>query len=243
MPIPLAMNTKDGVFGEVNFQKTGPGSKAARDQHKQVRLIFVGLWVLVLAAVALTLTFWVSWEVFAFLGLNLLGIPSERKFLRNFGTTPTPTDLRPRNCPTHARVREAGGGERGGLLGRPGCGARYRVGAVKTATAILAIGMLLLAGCGSSGSSTDTSGTTTLPAEASAHESCDEFNKRFQHVENKNGNGAAITVHCVEEDAPSDKELRECLKDWVEQGGKANVPKSPACATDSGKIAVESEAP
>lgn len=62
--------------------KTTPGSREAREQYKQIRLLLIGQWVgaATIAAVAVYLS--LSWVIFALLAVAcVFGIPSQRRFL------------------------------------------------------------------------------------------------------------------------------------------------------------------
>jgi hypothetical protein len=77
------MNFGDGIFGKVSFKKTLPGSKAARDQYRQTRLIVAAQWVLTLFMVGVVIAYSITWGFLVVLGvLSIFGIPAHRRFLR-----------------------------------------------------------------------------------------------------------------------------------------------------------------
>lgn len=62
--------------------KTTPGSREAREQYKQVRLLLIAQWVFVAIMAGIAVYFSLSWVFLAVFALAcVFGIPSHRKFL------------------------------------------------------------------------------------------------------------------------------------------------------------------
>ena len=62
--------------------KTTPGSREAREQYKQIRLLLIAQWVGVAIIAGFAVYLWLSWVIFALLVVAcVFGISGHRKFL------------------------------------------------------------------------------------------------------------------------------------------------------------------
>ena len=78
----LPMNDDIKLRNRLIRGKTAPGSREAREQYKQIRLLLVAQWVGAAIIAAFVFYFSLSWIILALLAAAcVVGIPSQRKFL------------------------------------------------------------------------------------------------------------------------------------------------------------------